>query len=373
MADALKDRYGPEVPRRIGALLRAVQPRFPLHAFLGDALDGYEALELMPRARHIAQALQRHLPQDYPEALELLLESLGPRTGAAPEGGLGSFLYLPHTLFVAQFGLGHFEESMRAQHELTQRFTAEFSLRPFLVRHRDATLARLALWAEDPSVHVRRLVSEGTRPRLPWAPRLPGFQRDPAPVLALLERLKDDPERYVQRSVANNLNDIGKDNPEALRTTARRWLRGAAAGTGRRWIVGHALRSAIKRGDRAAMALLGYGAHAAVQIRAIRIEPARPRLGTAVTVSFELVNDTRRTQAVLADLRVHFVKAAGHAAPKVFKLKTMQLAPGVPAQVRKRISLANLSTRRHYPGSHVVEAQLNGEVRALGSFTLVAR
>ena len=162
---------------------------------------------------------------------------------------------------------------MQAQHELTQRFTAEFSIRPFIERHPEATLARLAQWTQDPSPHVRRLVSEGTRPRLPWASRLRDFQRDPAPVLALLERLKDDPELYVRRSVANNLNDIGKDHPDLLADVARRWLQNASPE--RRWIVRHALRSAIKRAEPGALSALGYGAAPTLAIERVRIEPKR--------------------------------------------------------------------------------------------------
>ena len=169
---------------------------------------------------------------------------------------MAAFLYMPHLFFVARHGLDHFEDSMRAQHALTQLFTAEYSIRAFLEKHPGATLARLREWTADPSHHVRRLVSEGTRPRLPWAPRLRAFQKDPRPVLELLELLKDDPELYVRRSVANNLNDIGKDHPALLTAVAKRWLRGASPE--RRWIVSHALRSAVKRADAGALGALGY-------------------------------------------------------------------------------------------------------------------
>jgi 3-methyladenine DNA glycosylase AlkC len=203
MAEPLIAQYGPDVPQAIARMVAAVHPRFDVDAFLQDALTGYEALALMPRGKHIARALHRHLPPDYGDALRILLASADQPHGRAPGLSLASFLFLPHTVFVSEFGLDHFELSMQAQHALTQRFTAEFSIRPFLQKHTEATLERLADWATDPSEHVRRLVSEGTRPRLPWASRLPAFQRDPAPVLALLERLKDDPALYVRRSVAN--------------------------------------------------------------------------------------------------------------------------------------------------------------------------
>src|SRR3989338_7440297 len=230
MAEPLVNQYGADVPKAIARMITAVHPAFESRKFVADALKGYEALALMPRGNHIARALQRPLPPDYPKALKILLASLDQPHGRDAGLTLGSFLYLPHTMFVAEFGLDHFEASMQAQHALTQRFTAEFSIRPFLQQHEAATLARLKQWASDPSEHVRRLVSEGSRPRLPWASRLPAFQKNPAPVIELLELLKDDPALYVRRSVANNLNDIGKDHPDLLAQTAKRWLQGAGAG-----------------------------------------------------------------------------------------------------------------------------------------------
>ena len=171
MAEPLKHQFGTDVPRRIGAQIAAVSTKFDTAAFLADVLDGYEELELMPRARHIAQRLRVHLPQRYPEALAVLMKSIGPRASAG-SGGMAAFYYGPHTTFIAEFGLDHFAISMTALHELTQRFTAEFSIRPFLEKHPEATLAQLRQWTTDGSEHVRRLVSEGTRPRLPWASRL---------------------------------------------------------------------------------------------------------------------------------------------------------------------------------------------------------
>ena len=227
MAGELKNQFGPGAPRAIAQMIRAVHADFPHDEFLNDALRGYSPLSLTGRGFHLAAALHRHLPPNYPRAIDILLASASQPHGHRAAGGMAAFLYMPHLFFVARHGLEHFEDSMRAQHALTQRFTAEYSIRAFLDKHPEATLARLRVWATDPSHHVRRLVSEGTRPRLPWAPRLRAFQRDPRPVLELLELLKDDPELYVRRSVANNLNDIGKDHPELLTATAKRWLRGA--------------------------------------------------------------------------------------------------------------------------------------------------
>jgi len=368
VAGQLKDQFGESVPRAIAAMIRAVHADFPQADFLRDALAGYGPLSLTARGQQIAAALRKHLPQDYPRAIGILLESADRSHGHRASGGMAAFLYMPHMYFISRHGLGHFEESMRAQHAMTQRFTAEFSIRAYLEKHPEATLARLREWATDPSEHVRRLVSEGTRPRLPWAGRLRAFQKDPRPVLELLELLKDDPSLYVRRSVANNLNDIGKDHPKLLVATAKRWLRGASAE--RRWIVNHALRSAIKRADSGALAALGYGGKADVGVRKVSISPASPKIGGSVTIAFTLVNRAVKGQSVMADLVVHFVKQRGTGA-KTFKLTAVDLPPRGSVSLAKKITLQQLTTRKHYPGVHRVEALLNGQRKALGKFVLV--
>jgi 3-methyladenine DNA glycosylase AlkC len=364
----LKDQFGPSAPRAIARMIRAVHADFPHDEFLRDVLAGYGPLSLTARGFHVAAALRKHLPADYPQAIDVLLASASQPHEHQASGGMAAFLYMPHLFFVARHGLDHFEDSMRAQHALTQLFTAEYSIRAFLEKHPEATLARLREWTADPSPHVRRLVSEGTRPRLPWAPRLRAFQEDPRPVLELLELLKDDPELYVRRSVANNLNDIGKDHPALLTAVARRWLRGATAE--RQWIVNHALRSAVKRADAGALGALGYGAKADVSVRGKRISPARAKIGGSVAVSFTLTNKLAKAQRVMADLVVHFVKSRGTGA-KTFKMKVLTLAPRASVLVSKKIGLQQLTTRKHYPGVHRVEALLNGRRVALGNFTLL--
>jgi 3-methyladenine DNA glycosylase AlkC len=370
VAEALKNQFGPEIPRAIAATIVALHPPFDDAAFMREALHGYEPLGLMQRGRQIAHVLRRYLPQDYGAAAEILIASLGPKLDATESWGMAPFQYLPYSFFIAEFGLEHFELSMRAQYELTQRFSAEFSIRPYLERYREATLARLEQWAGDPSAHVRRLVSEGTRPRLPWASRLREFQEDPRPVLALLELLKDDPALYVRRSVANNLNDIGKDHPEVLAETASRWLHGASEQ--RRWLVRHALRSAVKRGEAGALAVLGFDGEARVRLMHVSVTPPQVRTGESVVVALDVCNTAKHAQQVLVDLRVLYVKSGGRRSPKVFKLKALDLAPGAGASLSKIVSLAEMTTRRHYPGVHQVEVLLNGKAQALGSFELLA-
>jgi 3-methyladenine DNA glycosylase AlkC len=370
VATALKDLYGPDIPARIAAQIAAVHQAFPADAFVADALDGYEALELTPRARHIAAAMARHLPADYDDAIQIILASLGPPIPADEPMGMDPFLYAPHVYFVAANGLDHWEASMRAQYELTQRFSAEFSIRVFLEREPERTLARLREWTGDPSAHVRRLVSEGTRPRLPWAPRLRRFQEDPAPVLELLEMLKDDPSLYVRRSVANNLNDIGKDHPDVLVETCRRWLPGAT--DARHWLIRHALRSAVKRGDPGALDVLGYGRGGSIDISAVEISPLRATIGDPVRIEVTARNTDRTAVSVNVDLRIHFVKSNGSTSPKVFKLRHLDLGPGESSRLSRSVSLRQGTTRTHYPGEHRVEAIVNGETRPLGHFVVVA-
>lgn len=363
MADHLKSFFDARLVERLAASLHTVAPSFPRAAFIREAAKGLEGHELMDRARHIAGALHRALPSAYPEAVEVLLRSLGPRTEATEGGAMASFFYLPHTMYVAEHGLEHFEPSMRAQHALTQRFTAEFSIRPYLERHPARTLARLREWTEDSSEHVRRLVSEGTRPRLPWASRLREFQKDPTPVLALLERLKDDPALYVRRSVANNLNDIGKDHPALLVQVATAWMKKATPE--REWLVRHALRSSIKRGEPAALAVVGARPPSGIEARVTKL-PRRAALGDTVEVHFEVANRSKQPQTLVVDLAVHFQKANGEAKPKVFKVRELLLGPGQAETVSKRVSFAQLTTRKHYAGPHRFEALVNGQGLPLG-------
>ena len=223
MADALKHFFDAQVVRSIARDITRVQPTFPERAFVKACLSGLDQLELLARAWQIADAMQRYLPEPFERAARVLLDSLGPELQKHGGHGLAPFRYLPHVFFVQRYGLDDFELAIEAQYELTKRLSAETSIRPYLERYPERTLARLRLWAADPNTHVRRLVSEGTRPRLPWAPRLRAFIADPAPVLELLELLKHDSERYVQRSVANNLNDIAKDHPDVVVATCQRW------------------------------------------------------------------------------------------------------------------------------------------------------
>lgn len=368
MAEQLKTFFSPTLVRRLAADIRRVHQPFDERAFVKAATTGLDALELLDRGRHIARALAAKLPKDYPAAIDVLLRSLGPvhETDELVGVGMAPFFYLPHTIFVAEHGLDHFDVSMKAQYELTKRFTAEGSIRPFIAKDPERTLKTLRTWTRDPDPHVRRLVSEGTRLRLPWAVRVPWLDANPDRVLALLELLKDDATTLVRRSVANNLNDLGKVHPVLLAKTAEAWLSNAS--DERRALVEHALRSAIKRGDPQALRLLGYGKKPAVAIERVKFTPARVLIGGKVAVTFTLRSASRATQDLLIDLAVHFVKARGKTSRKVFKLKRVSLAPRGEVELRTSISLAVHTTRKPNVGRHLVDVLVNGEVYRAGSF-----
>lgn len=368
MADALKHFFSRELVRRLASDIAAVAPDFRSRAFIHQACAGLENLELMDRGKHIAAALAHHLPPAYPDALKVLLRSLGPEhsTDELVGVGMSPFYYLPHVLFVAERGLEHFDLSMRAQYELTKRFSAEGSIRPYIAKDPDRTFAFLRQWSRDKNAHVRRLVSEGTRLRLPWAMRVGWLDRNPDRVLELLEPLKDDPATLVRRSVANNLNDLGKVHPKLLVSTCGIWLRDASPE--RRALVEHALRSAIKRGDSGALRLLGFGERPRVAIDRVAMRPKRVAIGSQVTVKFVLRSKARTSQDLLVDLAVHFVKSDGKGSPKVFKLRRVQLPPRGKVDFATKISLAVHTTRKPRPGCHNVDVIVNGKAIPVGFF-----
>lgn len=332
MAEPLKNMFTLATVAEIAGTL----PVDPVR-FTEDCEPGFEELGLMDRGRHVAVVMRRHLDPDPATAITQLTDAIG----TAPRG----FFYNPHAFFIQDYGLPAYEESMRAMHRLTQVFTSEFCIRPFITAN-PRTMARLEEWTSDPSEHVRRLVSEGTRPRLPWAAQLPQFRADPEPVIALLERLKDDPSEYVTRSVGNNLNDISKDHPDRALEVARSWAP--------RPVVKRGLRTLVKAGDPRALAILGYApgdATAHADLPATLTIGERLRLAVVVSTN----------GPVLVDVVVEFVRPRG-VGRKVFK--GAELASS--GTVRRTISFEQLSTRRVYPGPHRVAVLLNGQESELG-------
>lgn len=365
MAPPLKDSFDADLVGRIAADLQAADPGFAAPDFVRDATRDFAALELSGRAQATARALDRHLPAEPTAAIRLIRRSLPPESLTATWRGMESFRLWPYTIYIAEHGIDCFDESMAAQYDITRRFTAEFSIRSFIEQRYEATMATLAEWARDENEHVRRLVSEGTRPRLPWAPVLRRFVADPTPILPLLDQLKDDESEYVRRSVANNLNDIAKDHPEVVLEVCRSWLTPS-----RRRLVRHALRGLVKAGNPQALAILGFAADTPVRVTSCVVSPSEVHIGDSVTVDIEVRNPAPTPQAVAVDLQVWFVRPSG-ARPRVFKGAEFLLTAQGSRTLTKRVSLRQMSTRAVHPGDHQVVPLVNGVADQSVTFTVI--
>ncbi len=368
MADfpLLKDFINAELVERIADRIVALHPAFDAAAFRAAVVDDLDKLELKARHRLIAAQLREFLPADFPEALRILVAMLQDEHDTpGKESGL-QMMAIP--AFVEIYGGHHPRESLDAMPAITRVSSCEFALRPILAAHTQATLGRLHEWIEHEDAHVRRLVSEGSRPRLPWAPPLQQFVADPSPSLALLERLKDDSSLYVRRSVANHLNDISKDHPELVLERMEAWS--VDAGEERLRLINHALRTLVKLGDQRALAILGYGA-ANIKLRRVELTPELLQFGNELEFSFELQNCGTSEANLMIDFVMRFLKANGKSAPKVFKLKKARLAAGETLPIKKKLAIRPISTRKYYPGRQRLEIQVNGRVLGGADFELV--
>jgi 3-methyladenine DNA glycosylase AlkC len=342
---------------------------FDRAGFVATINSQLDALSFGGRNALIRDTLRVYLPPAFPEAVQILLDALGPEIPDCELTGFDRFTVMPQNDFVAAYGLEHLHLSLRALYELTKRFTAEGAIRAFLQRYPEQTLERLAEWATDPNCHVRRLVSEGTRPLLPLAPRLPAFVKDPRPVLALLKLLKADPVLMVRRSVANNLNDIAKDHADLVVATLARWKQAGDPGT--EWIIGHAARTLLKQGHPGALALLGYGAETTISAASLQLNQPTVRLGEDLAFTINIQSTADAPQNLMIDYVVHHRKANGKLTPKVFKLAKKRLDPHETLRLTKRHAFRPLSTRVYYPGRHAIELQINGQRWGWQEFELV--
>ncbi|RYD42572.1 MAG: DNA alkylation repair protein, partial [Sphingomonadales bacterium] len=356
----LKDILGPKALETIGDAGSAASPRFDRASFLSAASDGLDAMSIMERVRHIADALHLALPVDYVDALGII-------RAMAPHLHHG-FQAMAVTEYVARYGLDDFDRSMEALAGLTRFGSAEFAIRPFLAVDTPRALATMMQWTSSDDEHVRRLASEGARPRLPWAARVPALKADPTLAAPILEMLKADSSLYVRKSVANHLNDIAKDRPQWLLERLAQWSQDDPRAV---WIVRHALRTLIKKGDPAALALIGVGHGAAVNVRNFTITPADVRLGDRIAITADLTSDSTDDQRLVVDYRIHYARAGGKSAAKVFKLKTFELAAKKTESLGISQAIRDFSTRRHHPGRHEVELIVNGQTMATAAFEIL--
>ena len=348
----------------IAKTLAEIEPNFDRKKFLRLTLDGLEKRELMDRLRQTAIAAEAALPGSYREKLAVLCL-------ATPRIKHG-FVTVSFGDFVARHGLDDFEHSLEALKYLTPFGSSEFAVRPFIQRYPARALAILRTWANDKDEHVRRLASEGSRPRLPWGARLAAIVANPELTAPILEALKADPALYVRKSVANHLNDIAKDHPEWVLDSVASWDH-TNAGTA--WIIRHALRTLVKKGHPRALTFFGVDSAAAkhVAVRRFTVAPARINLGGSVLLMAELSSTTNKELPLVIDYVVHYAKAGGATSAKVFKWTEARLLPGQSLTLTKRQTIRDFTTRKHHAGRHRVELQVNGQRIAETSFQLVLK
>ena len=354
----------------VGQLARELAggvPDFEMERFTRAALEGFPERELLARLDWLADCAEAQLAQDFPTMADQLERSMPPRLDPTRvDDDFGKFIHSVPGILAVRHGLDyHRERALDLLHAATQRFSMEFYIRPFLNRWPKATLARLREWARDPNYHVRRLVSEGTRPKLPWAKAV---TIGPEETLPLLDLLQADPTRYVTRSVANHLNDISKTDPDAVLDRLAGWARaGQQAPRELDWMRRHALRTLVKTGHSGALRALGYCDD--LDLTARLVIPKRVRIGTALAIEAHLTaaEDAR----VLVDYLLAFPSPGGARAPKVFKLKTAEAKAGVPLVLKKSHRLkADATTFTLHPGPATLQIQVNGRIVAEAGFTL---
>ena len=364
MAEPLKHLIGAHTARDTATAVARAWGKFDHQGFLADTLPALEALELMQRGQCIADALHRHLPEDFGSAAAILHACLP----TPNHTGLSGWALLSFNQYIAAHGRGELKTALGLLKALTPHFTAEFGIRPFIAEEQEAALAIISDWVTDANHHVRRLASEGTRPRLPWAMRLPALVKDPSPILPILEALIDDDEDYVRRSVANSLNDIAKDHPDLVADFVERHKDGASKH--RLWLLKHASRTLIKKGHGKALANFGFAALTDVTVT-LALTSERVTFPGDLGFEISLSNNGSAARPVLIDYAIHHKKKDGALSPKVFKGRSLTVAAGESVMMAKRHAFRPITTRAYNAGGHRLEILLNGTSVASADFELV--
>ena len=359
-APALKDWFDDKRFKHIADEVAAIHTGFDRKRFLKLALQDLDELSLMQRLRRTTESLHVTLPADYRKALHILRE-LAPKVNH-------SFVSLVMPDYVSLYGLDDFEVSLDALKFFTVFGSSEFAIRPFLRQDLKRTLKVMETWSRDESDAVRRLASEGCRPRLPWSFRLDALIADPSPTLRILENLKADPSLYVRKSVANHLNDITKDHPGWVLDRLESW---PLEDTRTAWIARHALRTLIKKGDPRALAIIGAGEKAEVSVKHFSATPYQIQLGQKIQLSLDIQSLSDKSQRLVVDYAIHYVKKSGSASAKVFKWKELTLPAHASISLTRNQIVKDFTTRVHHAGHHQVEILINGETMAKSGFDLV--
>lgn len=357
--EPLKEMFNRAYYKKLAHVLQQAHKHFDQQRFLRDVTKDLDSLALNQRLRNTSVVLKAHLPADFKKAVQVL-EKAAP---AMPTG----YTALVFPDFVGQYGKNDIAFSLDALKFFTSFGSSEFAVREFLITDLTATLKRMNEWSQDENYHVRRLASEGSRPRLPWSFRLEQIIKKPQLTQSILDRLKSDEELYVRKSVANHLNDIGKDHPAYMLKLVSGWNQDNQH---TRWIIKHACRTLIKKGDPEALRIFRFEKDAAVDIRHFELKTRQIQLGDTLQFEFIIASKKSATQKLVVDYAVHYKKASGATSRKVFKLKEVELAAGQQLRIAKKQIFDDFSTRIHYPGLHTVELLVNGKVMATENFEL---
>ena len=368
---SLKDHlFNATTMAQLGSEFAAGVPGFDSARFEAEALSGFAERELLARLDWIADCIETQMPRDFPAMAEALETAMPARLDPTlKDDDFGHFIHAVPGILAVRHGLeAHRDRALDVIYQATQRFSMEFYIRPFLNHYPEETLARLALWAQDENYHVRRLVSEGTRPRLPWAKAV---TLTPDQTLPLLDRLHNDATRYVTRSVANHLNDLTKSVPDLVMDHLDRWAkRQEQSAKQLDWMTRHALRTRVKDGNPRALKMLGFDPDAPLQAR-VHLAPDPVAIGQALEVTVEITCDT--DLPVLVDYVLTFPTASGKTRAKTFKLKQAKVKAGVPLRLSKAHKLkGDATTFTLVPGLHKVAAQINGAIRAEAEVMITA-
>lgn len=356
MAEALKEIYNQDFLKSLSLSLKENSSHFEKKNFhQAFQPDQWESLELKERMNHITHVLAQHLPTKYSEALKIIYKMAPHFTGL--QG-----IIFPD--FVQKFGLDdkHFKLSLQALKKLTPYSTSEFAIRHFILKDSEKTLGQMHEWSTDRNEHVRRLASEGMRPRLPWAIKVPVLIENPHPIIAVLENLKADSSLYVRKSVANNLNDISKDHPHKALTLAHQWIGKSETLD---WITKHGLRTLLKKGNSEALALFG---HRPLKVKINEFHCSKTlRVGSTLNIKAQL--ELKAEASVRIEYAIGFLLKNGTHFYKVFKVGERKMSAG-PHVIEKSHSFKVITTRKYYPGQHYVRLILNGAVCAEQGFIL---
>ncbi|PWQ94570.1 DNA alkylation repair protein [Leucothrix arctica] len=371
--EPFKNLFSPSLVKCIAFHLNKHIINFDAEGFENNILETLETLELKGRAQLISDQLHVVLPNDDKARQKVLYTILHPEeldNGDKPsdEDGIRNWGIFPLTLVVGQHGTHDIEESLLLLKAMTKRFTSEFGIRDLLIADQSKALMVLQQWLTDPNKHVRRLISEGTRPRLPWGKQLPELIKDPTPMLPVLEALRDDKEEYVRRSVANHLNDIAKDHPDLVATIANDWMKGADKN--REKLIRHACRSLIKQGH--PLALKAFGIEPPdITLIDLSLTSSTVAFGSSLEFNVNLKSNSDKAQQLIIDYSIHFLKANGKLAPKVFKGTKVTLEAGASYQFQKRHAIKPITTRRCYAGLHALSLRINGNDFGYIEFDLI--